>query len=203
MSDPFVYVFRLVKHNDPFRIDKDRKYVSSVDTFKIPLWSQIKKTDNIELTKQLNIEIIHQFYMLKQFDFHCNIKHTPLKNAFDFDENGIKAVDMSSVQERVCESVKGKNIRNFWDILSKDQDAFEHASKTYKLDNDADVYVVLVLSNYNERIDYMGHVYCWISPTDPSSCIMIGIRSNIIMPYLRSLGLGYLNISSYILEGVR
>ena len=68
-----------------------------------------------------------------------------------------------------------------------------------KIIKNVDVHAVVLIHD-NE---YYGHIYCWVSPTDPTKCICIGIRARIDIQFMRLLNNGLYKISNYLLEGVK
>ena len=201
-EDPIhTHIFEVQKVDNPFRFSKKEQYLNALSDFKVAKWNDVDN-DALSKSKQLNDEVIRQFLLIMQLEILCN-KGDDLKDAFYHASQGFGSVDFSDVKSQICKSVGGNAARRYWDVISKDQDAFEHAydySANYNRYPEKAKINVVVITN---RSEYLGHVYTWISPTKPDTCFMIGIRSNVIMPHLRKIGYGAERVSGLIIEGVK
>lgn len=61
--------------------------------------------------------------------------------------------------------------------------------------------ISVVVAVYNKQ--YSGHIYVWISPTDPKLCLMIGIRNRVDNVFILGSRDYLPNVSLYLLEGCR
>nr|WIL03373.1 hypothetical protein Cplu_333 [Cedratvirus plubellavi] len=97
--------------------------------------------------------------------------------------------------EPLCATFTEKIIVGYQDVFERDLEAFG------QVDFNVDLYAVVLLVGG----EYFGHVYCWISPTNPDLAFCIGIRSRVDWIFYKNK---YQNrdrtpISSLLFEGVR
>jgi hypothetical protein len=103
--------------------------------------------------------------------------------------------------EKICQSFKNLEGQISADLFDRDEGAFTYNPRRGRVEP---VYAVtLLLKEFLPTGQYMGHVYTWISPSHPSICFMIGIRSTLLIPFLRGQGKDLPHVALNILNGVR
>ena len=193
--------FRIEQVNEPFRMNSklDKKYLLN-----IPDWENISN-----LSDTLNRQVKRNMWQAGLLEVTCNesikiqsSEGPDLKIPWQQTIKGITtlnfATDNKENDKHVCKQYV-KSIRNRWDVLSKDQDSFEYVTKPLRKDS-IELHAIVIISN---KLGYIGHIYVWIAPVDPSICAVIGIRSSPLMAFYRNFGNGISRISGYLLEGVR
>ncbi|SPN79495.1 Hypothetical protein ZAZAV_341 [Cedratvirus Zaza IHUMI] len=150
------------------------------------------------LNEKLWGKIIEERINLYHLATQCKSKKDLYKllrwpNKEDFTYEDYRYLD----REPLCSTFMEKIVAGYQDIFERDLEAFEQ-------DNfNVDLYAVVLLN----RGEYFGHVYCWISPTNPELAFCIGIRSRVDWIFYKSKyaqsALSKVPISSLLFEGVR
>ena len=192
MADLQTRIFRLEQVKDAFHTAK--AYGGSV-------LIDIDWLHSTSLSETLNQQVKKNLLIHRQLDGICSNDGLNRVIVYNFEKN--TGLDLDSVDkqqfQRVCNTHK-KNVRNFYDVLSRDQDAFELVQpQQFKIPQTVDLQVLVVLTSAG---NYVGHVYFWISPVDTSLLFMIGIRSRPDMAFLRLVGEGVNNLAVYILDQI-
>lgn len=90
--------------------------------------------------------------------------------------------------------------QKFWEISWGYDDVHSlDRSVSEELQQMQPISVVVVTHNGQ----YAGHIYVWIAPTDPTLCLMIGIRNRVDNVFIRGYPDYLPNVSLYLLDGCR
>lgn len=190
-------IFKIEKVEDPFDI-KDGEYNPEDVLIRID-WR-----DEGNYSEQLNKQVKYNLLLQIQLENNCRAS-VPNKDPISFYiiSNYGKNIGyiyeekkFPTLREQCREYIS--SVRNDHDVLSRDHDIFTTINKKSNQIN-VTFYALVV---YDDEGFYVGHVYLWFSPHDPTFIFMIGIRVSPIMPFLRLQGYGFKNISGYILKKV-
>jgi hypothetical protein len=140
-------------------------------------------------SKALRSQIMNNFADLVQLKVQCEPEMKILVT-LDNEMEVIKNYYVSRKQKQEdCERFS-KRVGSYFETIERDQEVFEAS------DWNVTTYAVVL---FYEDV-YYGHIYCWISPTNPEYCFAMGIRNRIDSSFIQS---DLKNVSMYLLEGVR
>jgi hypothetical protein len=133
--------------------------------------------------------------------FRANAKNIEEYNKFiNGEEYELIEENLNATQTREYFDEKFKKQKySYNEVYCRDEDAFNGSmriNETSVRPFNVDLYAVVAI-NENK---YLGHVYSWISPVDPSMCFSLGIRNTLASLYDNTIPS---NITSILFEGVR
>jgi hypothetical protein len=173
---------RFPKINFRQLVDYTFSLSDSTETLNNKLWGKVieERINLFHLATQCKKQDNHEVYKLKRW---------PNKDDFTYED--YRYIDY----QPLCSTFTEKIIVGYQDIFERDLEAFE------QMDFTVDLYAVVLLIGG----EYFGHVYTWISPTNPNLAFCIGIRSRVDWIFYKTK---YQNrvrtpISSLLFEGVR
>lgn len=160
-----------------------------------------KETLNLKLWGKVIEERINLFHLATQCkrggqEVYKLLKWPNKEGFTKFSERDFTYEDYRYLENKpLCSTFTEKIIVGYQDIFDRDLEAFE------KKDFTVDLYAIVLLV----QGEYFGHVYSWISPTNPNLAFCIGIRSRVDWVFYKNK---YPNrvgtpISSLLFEGVR
>jgi hypothetical protein len=181
VSDPFK-LFRAGKPFSPFQVPRCS-----------PDWSS---KDTILLTQSLNCQIRNNYVDFEQLRVMCHNPEfqdelwTGIYNPTTDESSILKDYYISKEQKkRDCHRFSQRE-RGYTDVLSRDDDVFNQKGW-----NTTTYAIILFYGG-----EYFGHIYAWVSPVDPSTCLGIGIRGRVDSVFREDQ---LTNVAAYLLEGVR
>lgn len=197
-------IFPVIPHIDH---DLDKGYYLT-DAYRFINWQETDITElNVNLYHQVLInqvnrrllqescEVGNDLYVIRNFtgrNYTDSDSVLDITTYFKFDK---------SDKDKRCKIFDDVNI-SFYDVHSRDAEALIGKNIDYG-DFNTKPYAIILLSNggtsWNE---YLGHIYVWQSPVDPTIAVAIGIRGRVENTFIdkeRRIQ----NISAYLLEGVR
>ena len=162
--------------------DPDRKFDTNWDS-----------TNSLTLTRSINNQSINSAADVIALRGSCQDEEAPALTFYYHDgELTYREYTTDQNKKELCDkflSIAGDYI----EVLSRDQDALNQINFTVETNA-----VVLLYGGM-----YYGHIYSWVSPTNPSICFAMGIRNRIDSVFVRETSEHLPNISGYLLEGVR
>ena len=106
-------------------------------------------------------------------------------------------------QSEQCRQTKRNSVacRRFLQAQEAYEDVFTR--DMFALGGNLDIETYAVVLTDNE--EYYGHIYTWVSPTNPDRCLMMGIRNRVDTSFLREDNVeNYIaGVASLLVEGVR
>lgn len=196
---PHSLIFRLRPVREPFNPKKKQIYEKKIHSYRVVRWPNTTVDEN-DLSEKLNQQVLNEFLL---FWLHRTrgVKRSPLNQTPVFTETGLVDIDFKPYhksEEEVHNEYLGTT-STILDLFWKDVNAFEYVLNEHMIE----LYAVVIVSDELQIYgNYLGHVYTWISPFDPTLCFMMGIRSTGLMTFLRAQDKGVNRVSSHILDGV-
>ena len=185
-----IHIFKLLKVESPYSI-QDKPDITSLIP---PKWVMDESEESN--SEKFNKQVKYNRALLALIEGTC--KQTPLPTTLLLNYETSASLNFESYDYKaVCQQYL-TDIRNRFDVLSRDHDVFTLLNRRPIHENNIDIHVILASKDES----YVGHVYAWISPVDPSFCMMIGIQSAPQMPFLRMMGNGVANVSNILINGV-
>lgn len=193
--------FPVLKIAKPFTVSEmlDEPISENKNTYEVD-WSS---NDAANLSHQLANQIRNEVKMLRMYKNMCRgntVSLTFQKSTFTYLDPGIDELStrehrwpLTFEQHKSACLDLNKAYPSYLEVFDRDADAY--AQKNF----DTKPYAVVLLKDDI----YIGHIYTWISPREPSICLAIGIRASISEIPKKQLGLKTSAISSMLLEGVR
>lgn len=196
---PYSLIFRLKPVKEPFNTKNRRIYEKKIHSYRVVRWPDTIVDENV-LSEKLNQQVLNEYLLFWMYRTR-GIKRSPLNQTPIFTEKGLVDIDFKPYrksEEQVHNEYLGTT-STMPDLYAKDANAFEYVLNEHMIE----LYAVVVVSDELQIYgNYLGHVYTWISPFDPTLCFMMGIRSTGLMTFLRAQDKGVNRMSSHILDGV-
>lgn len=149
------------------------------------------------LSETLNCQIKNNRTDYDQLTLECFPKNNPQTHGvlatYNFRNDKLRRVfnyyQSEEQKEQQCEKFS-KRTFSYGDLFQRDEEVFN------QVDWNVTTYAVVLLLNGI----YLGHIYTWVSPVDPSYCFAMGIRARVDQVFLPE---SFKNVSHYLFEGVR
>lgn len=199
MDNVKLLIFRMHKQENPL-YKEGTTYYNSDELIRSPLLWNKENADSAQLSHTLDNQIVVNFLNLSRILLYCETEEEFIPTTFNY----VDAIPQEKktytreykldpeTKKMIC---KKYNIMHpsYDDVLSRDLSALNQENFNVEL------HTVVVLY----KREYHGHIYCWISPSDSSICLAMGIRSGVDSLLLKAYKDELKNASHYLLEGVR
>ncbi len=134
-------------------------------------------------------QIHNNFLDFMCLDICCNAEGSPIMTLENRPEGPFQKI--YQVEDVAASKAKFLKIKDdIVEVFSRDEDAFNQKGFNVTL------YAVVIVKGG----EYQGHIYSWLSPTDPDWFFAIGIRSRVDSVFVEDR---LKRVSNYLLEGVR
>lgn len=189
MSSVRLICFKLHKTDNIFRLDENLNPFTQPN---FPVyWSS---DDSMQLSISLNNQVRNNFMEFQAIRFSCEERVDQVFNVVTINNQVyIQPFNITPQQEEETCQLFLQRCNDYTEIISRDQDALNYDEIK------VDLYAhVLIYNNI-----YQGHIYSWLSDTDPNYCFAMGIRNRFDAIFTRYLENNLKNVFHYLLESVR
>jgi hypothetical protein len=171
---------------DPFRL-----YIKDLEDIEQPVWNV--DSSSTVLSQTLSKQC---YYNLFNFNFLVGLCREG-EEPYSIVNGGGRGDSLFQVRNYQSKKPCSKLLSaysSYMDVFSRDQDVFQPRT-TYNVT----IYATVLLLDH----DYYGHIYSWVSPSNPDYCVCIGIRSRVDSFFIREESDKHISVAPLLLEGVR